>query len=94
MNGIFGRGYRYDLPGDLVHQKPGSAYPATEIQSSFRNDLPAMVLVFYGVPASLLLFMGLATYLNRKLKIKRGVNRLSQVANLERLWHLKNNSKN
>lgn len=75
------------------HQKIQSSQPASEPQSLPGNNLPLMVSIFYIAPITLLIVMGLTTYLKRKLKVGKEIKQLGHIAQLERILSLKQSEK-
>ncbi len=76
-----------------ARQTMQSSQPASEPQSLPSHNLMLMVSVFYVAPTVLLVGIGLATHLKRKLKLDRDIEKLSHVAKLERILSLKSDEK-
>lgn len=76
-----------------ARQQMQSSQPASEPQSLLDNNLPLMVSIFYIAPITLLIAIGLTTYLKRKFKVGREINKLGHVAKLERILSLKPSEK-
>ena len=76
-----------------ARQNMQSSQPALEPQILPSHNLMLMVSVFYVAPTILLVGIGLATYLKRKLKLGRDIEKLSNVAKLERILSLKSDKK-
>jgi flagellar biosynthesis protein FlhB len=68
---------------------------ATQPTSNFAhysgNEMALMASIFYGVPIAILAITCLTTLVFRKAKLNREIQRLNQVASLERLLRLKLN---
>lgn len=76
-----------------ARQKIQSSQPASEPQALPSHNLMLMVSVFYIAPTVLLVGIGLATHLKRKLKLDRDIEKLSHIAKLERILSLKSDKK-
>lgn len=93
MNDPFPIGHGYSSLNYSARQKIQSSQPASEAQVLLSHNLMLMVSIFYIAPTVLLVGIGLSTYLSRKLKQGRAIEKLSHVAKLERILSLKSGKK-
>lgn len=93
MNGSSHIRHGYFSLNYSARQKMQSSQPASEPQSLLSHNLLLMVSVFYIAPAILLVGIGLATHLKRKLRLSRDTEKLSHVAKLERILSQKPDKK-
>lgn len=89
MNHLFSVRHGYSSPNYSARQKMQSSQPASEAQALTSPNLMLMVSIFYISPIALLIGIGLATHLKRRLKLSRDIKNLSHVAKLERILSLK-----
>ncbi len=88
MNGLSHVRHGYFSLNYSARQKMQSSQPASEPQPLPSHHLVLMVSVFYIAPTTLLVAIGLATYLKRKFKVGRDIEKLGHVAKLERILSL------
>lgn len=93
MNGISHIRHGYCSLNYSARQTMQSSQPASEPQSLPSHNLVLMVSIFYIAPIALLVGIGLAAHLKRKLKLSRDIEKLSHVARLERILNLKSGKK-
>ena len=93
MNGLSHVRHGYFSLNYSARQKMQSSQPASEPQPLPSQNLMLMVSAFYIAPTTLLVAIGLATYLKRKAKVGRDIKKLSHVAKLERIFSLQPDKK-
>lgn len=93
MNDLSPIRHGYSSLNYSARQTMQSSQPASEAQALPSHNLMLMVSIFYIAPIALLIGIGLATHLKRKLKLGRDIEKLSHVAKLERILSLKSGKK-
>jgi|GEM_PF-5565335 hypothetical protein len=93
MNGTASIGYHHFSSNDSIHQEVPSSLPIEGNQRLAENHLVLMISIFYIAPITVLIALILASYFKQKLNFKREINRLSQVATLERILQIRANNK-